>query len=141
MSGLFPEQRHFLLSYHQYLNTSTSVCKSSLYVFSLPREKRTITNVIIGNSQLPQYAQTNLVNIYLISATNQAPILSWLDQPNPPDHAGLLHAPVNDTWFGDRGSLWSGSNVTFLFQWVVTPSTVTLDSSAIPQPIFTAVRE
>lgn len=99
------------------------------------------TDSTTGNSRLPQFTQTNLVNIYLFSATTQKPILTYLDQQNPTGEAGLLHAPVNDTWFGDRGGLWSGSNQTFLFYWVITRNDETLDGSQTPQPIFSAVRK
>ena len=99
------------------------------------------TKIYTGNSRLPQFTQTNLVNIYLISATTQRPVLSLLNQTNPTDSAGVRRAKVNDTWWGQAGAAWDGTDVNFFFYWVVTRNDVPLDGSAVSQPIFTAVRE
>lgn len=93
-----------------------------------------------GNSNLPYFTQTNLVNIYLLDASDNQVLKTWLEQPNPSGRPGVLRTPVNDTWLGSRGSQWSGKNMTFLYYFVVTRNDVPLESG-IPQPIFTAVRE
>lgn len=94
-----------------------------------------------GNSQRPSLLQTELVNIYLFSATSQTVLLSKLNETNPEGRAGLIHEQVNDTWFGDRGRSWNGKNQTFLYYWVITPNTESLDNRIVPQTTFAAVRE
>lgn len=93
----------------------------------------------VWNSRLPFFTGTQAVNIYLVDATSQQPLQTWRDVPNPTDRAGVLRFPVNDTWFGARGSQWHGQNTSFLFYWMVTNNEATFDSGQ-PQPIFSAVQ-
>ncbi|EKM49524.1 uncharacterized protein PHACADRAFT_166893 [Phanerochaete carnosa HHB-10118-sp] len=100
----------------------------------------------VWNTRLPTLTQTNLVNIYLLSATEQGPshndiILQWNNVGNPQGQAGLQLAQVNDSWWGDRGNEWNGSDLPFLFQWAVTPASQTLDENVTLQPIFTGLRK
>lgn len=92
----------------------------------------------VWNSNLPQFLQTNLVNVYLFDATNVL-VNSWLGQSNPRGRSGVIRFPVNDTWWGDRGAQWNGKNQTFLFYWMVTSNTKAI-TDGLPQPIFTAVQ-
>ena len=94
-----------------------------------------------GNSRLPQYAQTNSVNIYLFHGDSGEQVFSSLGYPNPTNRAGDITALVNDTWWGSRGQDYKGQNISYLFYWVITPSSQSLDSGYLPQATFTAVRK
>ncbi|KAI0786834.1 hypothetical protein C8Q75DRAFT_246366 [Abortiporus biennis] len=94
---------------------------------------------LVWNSNLPQFTQTNLLNIYLFDASTNSIIHSWPNQTNPRGRSGVLHFPVNDTWFGTRGLNWNGQPTNFIYYWVVTRNDVSVDVG-IPQPIFTAVQ-
>ncbi|PPQ85997.1 hypothetical protein CVT26_012754 [Gymnopilus dilepis] len=94
----------------------------------------------VWNSRLPFFTQTNLVDVFLFRADSQQQLLHFPNQPNPSDRAGSVSAQVNDTWFGDDGLKFNGTNVSFPFFWVVIRSDHTLDGNQIPQPIFTAVQ-
>ncbi|KAI0333750.1 hypothetical protein GY45DRAFT_234479 [Cubamyces sp. BRFM 1775] len=95
---------------------------------------------IVWNSKLPQFTQTNLVNIYLFHADSGEQVLEMQDVPNPFYEAGSKHFQVNDTWFGSRGASWNGQNVSFPMYFIVTRNDRPLDNSAIPQSTFTAVQ-
>ena len=103
--------------------------------------KAVLTKANAGNTNLPQFTQTNQVNLYLFSATTQKVLLSFLNQTNTRGEAGVLSTPVNDSWWGDRGTQWQGSNVTFLYYWVVTRSDQGLADTFTPQAQFSAVRK
>lgn len=94
----------------------------------------------IGNSQRPQLTQTNKVNVYLWSPTEQTILLQWNNLDNPTGQAGVRRAQVNDSWWGARGNTWSGTDIPFLFQWAITRADETFDGSVQLQPIFTALR-
>ncbi|KAI0074062.1 hypothetical protein K474DRAFT_114745 [Panus rudis PR-1116 ss-1] len=94
----------------------------------------------VWNSRLPQFTQTNLVNIYLFNATSQEIILSWRNVTNPRDRAGVIRSTVDDTWFGPRGAEWKGGNMSYLYYWVVTGPNDDVQRQGLPQPIFTAVQ-
>lgn len=94
----------------------------------------------VWNSRLPEFTQTNLVNIYLLSATENTLLLQWNNIENPTNNAGLIHAQVNDTWWGSRGNEWDGTNLPFLFQWAITRADQTLDASVPRQPTFTGLQ-
>ncbi|TFK39008.1 hypothetical protein BDQ12DRAFT_87246 [Crucibulum laeve] len=95
----------------------------------------------VWNSRRPEITQTNLVNIYLFRADSRRQVLSFLDQPNPTNQAGIVTAQVNDEWWGTDGANWNGKNVSFPFFWVITRNDVPVDNgNAIAQPIFTAVQ-
>lgn len=98
----------------------------------------------VWNSQLPQWAQTNLVDVHLFREDTGQLILSWFNQVNPPNRrAGTVTAQVNDTWYGDQGNLWSptSGNVTFPLYFVIVRSDQGLASGNYsPQPVFTAVQ-
>ncbi|CAL1713061.1 unnamed protein product [Somion occarium] len=94
----------------------------------------------VWNSNLPQFTRTSLVNIYLFDAASQTILHQWLRQPNPKGRAGVLRFPVNDTWFGPRGVNWRGTDLNYLFYWVVTGPDDDVRLQGLPQPIFTAVQ-
>ncbi|KAI9058188.1 hypothetical protein FKP32DRAFT_1581745 [Trametes sanguinea] len=94
----------------------------------------------VWNSRLPQWAQTEAVNIYLFQADSGEQVLSALDVPNPLFEAGSKHFQVNDSWWGSRGNTWNGQNVSFPMYFVITRNDRPLDNSAIPQATFTAVQ-
>ena len=141
MSSLLFERCVYVLPYRKYLNTSASIRKCRLCVPHSSCTKTTSLNATAGNSRLPQFTQTNEVNLYLFSATTQKPLLQWINVTNPQNEAGLLHAAVNDTWFGDRGTQWNGTNVNFLYYWVVTRADQGLSGPIVPQSQFSAVRK
>lgn len=94
----------------------------------------------VWNSRLPQYAQTNTVNIYLFHGDSGEQVFSRLDYPNPTNRAGDITALVNDTWWGDRGTDYKGQNISYLFYWVITPGGQSLGTDYLPQAAFTAVQ-
>ncbi|KAK0201787.1 hypothetical protein DFS33DRAFT_1264396 [Desarmillaria ectypa] len=94
----------------------------------------------VWNSGLPEFTQTNSVNVYLFRADSRQQLLFFPNQTNPRNQAGSLTAQVNDTWFGAGGEDWSGSNLTYTFYWVVTRNDSELDGSEFTQTHFTAVQ-
>ncbi|KAI0821991.1 hypothetical protein BC628DRAFT_1328350 [Trametes gibbosa] len=94
----------------------------------------------VWNSRLPQWAQTELVNIFLIQADTGIQVVNFTDVPNPLFVSGVKHVQVDDSWFGARGLQWNGQNVSFPFYFVITRNDRPLDNSAIPQATFTAVQ-
>ncbi|KAK0504087.1 hypothetical protein EDD18DRAFT_1344973 [Armillaria luteobubalina] len=94
----------------------------------------------VWNSGLPEFTQTNEVNVYLFRADSRQQLLFFPNQTNPRNQAGSLTAQVNDTWFGTGGADWSGSNLTYTFYWVVTRNDSELDGSELTQSHFTAVQ-
>lgn len=97
--------------------------------------------IFTGNSRRPELTQTDLVNIFLFRADSQELILQVNNKTNPNDQAGLFNTQVNDQWWGSDGLNWDGANVSFPFYWVVQRSDEPLDSNAIAQATFTAVRK
>ncbi|KAK0464419.1 uncharacterized protein EV420DRAFT_1516299 [Desarmillaria tabescens] len=94
----------------------------------------------VWNSGLPDFTQTNEVNVYLFRADSREQLLFFPNQTNPRNQAGSLTAQVNDTWLGTGGADWSGSNLTYTFYWVVTRNDKELDGSELTQTHFTAVQ-
>ncbi|KAI0352632.1 hypothetical protein OH77DRAFT_1497872 [Trametes cingulata] len=94
----------------------------------------------VWNSRLPQWAQTELVNIYLFQADTGEQVVNYTNVPNPLFEAGLKHVQVNDSWWGSRGDQWNGQNISFPFYFVITRNDKPLDNSIIPQSTFTAVQ-
>lgn len=95
----------------------------------------------IGNSRLPQFSQTNLVNLYLFHADSGDEVLRVINETNPTGIAGSIAKQVNDSWFPNGGLNFNGSPIAYTYYWVVTRSDQTLDGTEIPQATFTAVRE
>ncbi|KAH9927055.1 hypothetical protein B0H21DRAFT_135448 [Amylocystis lapponica] len=94
----------------------------------------------VWNSRLPQFTQTNLVNIFLFHGDSQEQVLNFTNEINPSDRAGYVTAQVNDTWFGSQGANWNGDNITYPMFWLISPNTQSLDGSQLPQPTFAAVQ-
>ncbi|KAI4525543.1 hypothetical protein EV122DRAFT_213069 [Schizophyllum commune] len=95
----------------------------------------------VWNSRLPQYAQRDLVDIYLFQGDTLQQILYFPNETNPKyGTPGVIRAQVNDSWWGDRGENWDGSNTTYPFYWVVTPAGNGLDGTETTQTIFSAVQ-
>lgn len=94
----------------------------------------------VWNSRLPDFTQTNLVNIYLFHADSLEKVLEFRNHVNPTGTAGYVAAPVNDTWFGSRGSNWNGANISYPFYWIITRSDKELDGTASTQKVFQAVQ-
>ncbi|KAF8517351.1 hypothetical protein BU17DRAFT_91785 [Hysterangium stoloniferum] len=91
----------------------------------------------VWNNRLPQFSQTNLVDIFLFHGDTDDQVAVWpqLDYP-----FGHLSVTPNDTWWGARGPLIeSGKNQTqnFFFVMVVNGSD---PSSGISQATFTATQ-
>ncbi|EMD39817.1 hypothetical protein CERSUDRAFT_112080 [Gelatoporia subvermispora B] len=93
----------------------------------------------VWNSRLPQYAQTNLVDIFLFHGDSQEMVLNITNEPNPTDQAGFITRQVNDTWWGSRGNMFDGTSIPFLFYWVITPASQGIDN-ALHQATFTALQ-
>ncbi|KAI0643162.1 hypothetical protein C8Q79DRAFT_981893 [Trametes meyenii] len=94
----------------------------------------------VWNSRLPQWAQTELVNIYLFHADSDEQVLNVTNVENPVNLSGNRHFQVDDRWWGARGAQWSGQNVSFPFYFIITRNDRPLDNNAIPQATFTAVQ-
>ncbi|KAG6853044.1 hypothetical protein C0991_007300 [Blastosporella zonata] len=94
----------------------------------------------VWNSRRPEITQANLVDIFLFHGDSRQQILHYPDVINPSDQAGQINAQVNDSWWGDRATLFKGKNISYPYYWVLIPSGTTLDSNAIAQPTFTAVQ-
>ena len=141
--GLLRQCRYILLPQldHSCRFSAARVCKFCLYVFRLCTEHARLLTLGTGNSRLPEFVQTNLVNIYLLSATEDGILLQWNNITNPTGNAGVHHAQVNDSWWGSRGNEWDGTNVPFLFQWAITRADKTLDGTVTRQAIFTGLRK
>lgn len=95
---------------------------------------------VVWNSRLPQFLQTNRVNIYLFHADSGLQVLSVINQTNPTGLAGSIAKQVNDSWFPDGGLNYNGSPISYTYYWVITRSDVSLDGTEIPQSTFTAVQ-
>lgn len=95
---------------------------------------------LIWNSRRPELARTNLVDVFLFHGDSRTQILHFPSLPNPTDQAGRISTQVNDSWWGTRGELWNGSNISYPFYWVLISSTTTLDGNEIPQATFSAVQ-
>jgi len=102
---------------------------------------RRCTNPLPGNSKRPQIVQNNSVNIYLFNADSLQLLFSTEGYPNPTGSAGEFTLPVNDSWFGDKGSTWqpSSGNFSYPFYWVITNGNG-LDGSQTTNPTFFAIR-
>ena len=109
-----------------------SLCSSSFHDAS--------AILITGNSNLPQWAQTELVNLYVFHADSGDQVLNMTNVTNPSGTAGEIHVQVDDRWFGSRGLAWDGSNISFPFYWLITRNDRPIENTDIPQSTFTAVR-
>ncbi|KAM5533598.1 hypothetical protein V8D89_012711 [Ganoderma adspersum] len=94
----------------------------------------------VWNSRLPQWAQTNLVNIYLFQADSNDPVANQTNVTNPSGRAGQVHFQINDTWWGPRGSDWDNRNQSFPFYFLITRNDKSITNTDIPQATFTAVQ-
>lgn len=94
----------------------------------------------LGNSRNPNFLQTEKVNIYLFRADSGRQVLSIRNKTNPVGTAGYLAQQVNDSWWGDEGVNWSGTNISYPFYWIVTRNDKELDGTESTQPIFSAIR-
>ncbi|RPD62223.1 hypothetical protein L226DRAFT_544380 [Lentinus tigrinus ALCF2SS1-7] len=95
---------------------------------------------IVWNSRLPQWAQTNFVNLYLFQADSGNQVLNVTNVVNPTRTAGQHHVQIDDRWWGSRGENWNGQNVSFPFYWLVTRNDRPIENSDVPQATFTAVQ-
>ncbi|KAH7910859.1 hypothetical protein BJ138DRAFT_1135779 [Hygrophoropsis aurantiaca] len=96
---------------------------------------------VVWNSNRPQLTQYNIVNLYLMDADTQVPVVNVTGLTNPYRTAGTHNVYVNDTLFGDRGATWQpgGGDLNYTFFWIVTNQDG-LDGSATTNPTFTAVQ-
>ncbi|KAJ7935441.1 hypothetical protein B0H13DRAFT_1590604 [Mycena leptocephala] len=94
----------------------------------------------VWNSNLPDFTQTDRVNIYLYHGDSQQQILAFQNVLNPKRQAGSITAQVNDSWWGDRGSNWKGANISYPFFWIMSRSDQPLDGTQKPQATFQAVQ-
>src|ERR1700677_1795215 len=101
MPGFLVKRGPNVFSHLRYICTSARLGSSSLYVSRSTRfllESHLLTSHK-GNSRLPQFAQTNLVNLYLFHADSGDEVLRVTNQTNPTSIAGSLAKQVNDSWF------------------------------------------
>ncbi|KAF8208719.1 hypothetical protein K438DRAFT_1573946 [Mycena galopus ATCC 62051] len=94
----------------------------------------------VWNSNLPEFTQTDLVDIYLFHADSQEQVLVMTNHTNPKGQSGFVTSQVDDTWFGSRGVNWSGTNISYPFYWLISRSDEPLDGSQKPQATFSAVQ-
>ncbi|KAJ7163305.1 hypothetical protein C8R46DRAFT_891295 [Mycena filopes] len=95
----------------------------------------------VWNSNLPDFTQTDRVNIYLFHGDSQEQILSFQNIHNPKGQAGSVTAQVNDSWWGTRGANWEGANISYPFFWIMSRSDQSLnDGTQKPQATFQAVQ-
>ncbi|KAF7292050.1 NAD(P)-binding protein [Mycena indigotica] len=95
----------------------------------------------VWNSRTPGFTQSNKVDIYLFHGDSLAQIFVMRDITNPRGRAGAVTAQVNDTWWGDRGGNWAGTNISYPFYWVIARAGESLDDGTIPpQTTFSAVQ-
>lgn len=91
-----------------------------------------------GNTGLPQFSQTNLVDVYLIHGDSDELVALW---PTLPYHAGHLAVTPNDTWWGAKGPTFTpGKNLTQTYFFVLVANG-TNSLSQPPQSTFTATRD
>ncbi|KAH9924269.1 uncharacterized protein BXZ73DRAFT_50604 [Epithele typhae] len=95
---------------------------------------------IVWNSRLPQFAQTNLVNLFVVQADTGVIVWNATNVTNPANISGLKHAQVDDAWFGDQGLHFSGKNRSFPFYWLITRNDREITNTDVPQATFTAVQ-
>lgn len=96
---------------------------------------------IVWNSRVPQFTQTNLVDIYLFHAENAEQILVLPNVTNPTGNAGFKSFEVNDTWFGPSGTDWNGVNISRPYFFVVQAADKPLDGTESTLAVFNAVRK
>ncbi|KAK7048187.1 hypothetical protein R3P38DRAFT_1853750 [Favolaschia claudopus] len=95
----------------------------------------------VWNSNLPEFTQTNRVNIYLFHGDSLEQILFFRNVLNPQGQAGSITAQVNDSWWGNRGANWDGQNISYPFFWIMSRSDQSLDDGTQkPQATFQAVQ-
>ncbi|KAF7299205.1 hypothetical protein MIND_00869200 [Mycena indigotica] len=95
----------------------------------------------VWNSNLPEFTQTDRVNIYLFHGDSQQQILFFPNVVNPKGRAGSVTAQVNDSWWGDRGANWDNANISYPFFWIMSRSDKSLDDGTQqPQATFSAVQ-
>ncbi|KAJ7069966.1 hypothetical protein C8F01DRAFT_1114778 [Mycena amicta] len=95
----------------------------------------------VWNSNLPEFTQTDRVNIFLFHGDSQEQILAFSNIVNPKGQAGSITAQVNDSWWGDRGANWDNANISYPFFWIMSRSDKSLsDGTQLPQATFTAVQ-
>ncbi|KAJ7644340.1 hypothetical protein FB45DRAFT_1053117 [Roridomyces roridus] len=94
----------------------------------------------VWNSNLPAFTQTEKVNIYLFHGDSLEQILFYPNVTNPKGRSGYITAQVNDSWWGDRGTNWDGTNISYPFFWIMSRNDEPLDGSQKPQSTFSAVQ-
>ncbi|TFY51649.1 hypothetical protein EVJ58_g10456 [Rhodofomes roseus] len=95
----------------------------------------------VWNSRLPQFTNTNEVDIFLYNADSQELVQSWSNVANPASNSGQVGACVNDSWWGNNnGSNWDGSNITSQYYFAITPNTQDAVAYRFPISTFAAVQ-
>ncbi|KAF8179532.1 hypothetical protein K438DRAFT_1977240 [Mycena galopus ATCC 62051] len=95
---------------------------------------------VVWNSNVPDFTQTDRINIYLFHAENQELVFNISDVVSPKGRAGTYVTLVNDSWWGNRRSNWAGTNLYYLFFWILSGTDEPLDGAQVPQATFTAVQ-
>ncbi|KAF8142812.1 hypothetical protein K438DRAFT_1994525 [Mycena galopus ATCC 62051] len=95
---------------------------------------------VVWNSNVPNFTQTDRINIYLFHAENQELVFNISDAVNPKGQAGTYVTSVNDSWWGNRGSNWAGTDLYYPFFWILSGTDEPLDGAQVPQATFTAVQ-
>ncbi|KAF8179535.1 hypothetical protein K438DRAFT_1977243 [Mycena galopus ATCC 62051] len=95
---------------------------------------------VVWNSNLPNFTQTERIDIYLFHADTQELVFNISDVVNPKGQAGTYETLVNDSWWGDRGSNWAGANLNYSFFWILSGADEPLDGAQVTQATFTAVQ-
>ncbi|KAF7340395.1 hypothetical protein MVEN_01959000 [Mycena venus] len=91
----------------------------------------------VWNSNLPDLVQAGFVDIQLFHADSRQQVFNFSHVANPSGIAGTVSVPVNDSWWGDAGGSWAGTNISHPFFWVITRADE--PNGGRPQATFTAV--
>ncbi|KAJ7060863.1 hypothetical protein C8F01DRAFT_1253343 [Mycena amicta] len=95
----------------------------------------------VWNSQNPDFTQTDRVDIYLYHGDSLEQIFAKKNHINPKGQAGSVTSQVNDTWWGERGADWAGTNISYPFYWLIARAGEDLDDGTLrPQTTFSAVQ-
>jgi hypothetical protein len=95
----------------------------------------------LGNSQLPDFTRTQMVNIFLFHADSGDEVLRVINETNPFGRAGSITKQVNDSWFPNGGVGFNGNLTYYPYYLVIIGSDLKLDGREIPQATFSAARK
>ncbi|KAF7291675.1 hypothetical protein HMN09_01258800 [Mycena chlorophos] len=141
--------------------TACEVDSGNDVVSCFPTESTVIAQhqwaAFVWNSNLPQFTQTDRVNIYLFHGQSSACNPPFVSHPKqeilksksssfptksiPRASLGTSRRRLTTRWWGDRGTNYDGTNISYPFFWIMSRSDESIDDGiAQPQATFTAVQ-